>query len=119
MSNDGLEVMDYGIPQFMEADVLKQFIFEGGIKADLTDLSKLKQLTTQATGVTSWRAEGIVHKKNEVYIDVVENVNVLLSSKGTIVAVISLKLTSLPLGSILRTDVTGQCHRQVPALSYA
>mmetsp|Transcript_4526 Transcript_4526/g.4997 ORF Transcript_4526/g.4997 Transcript_4526/m.4997 type:complete len:429 (+) Transcript_4526:39-1325(+) len=85
------EVMDYGIPQFMEADVLKKFIFEGGIKADLTDLNKLKQLTTQATDVTSWRAPGIKYKKNEVYIDIVENVNVLLSNKG----------------SILRTDVTG------------
>ena len=76
------EVMDYGIPQFMEADVLKKFIFEGGIKADLTDLNKLKQLTTQATDVTSWRAPGIKYKKNEVYIDIVENVNVLLSNKG-------------------------------------
>ena len=45
----------------------------------------------QATGVTSWRAEGIKHKKNEVYIDIVENVNVYLSNKGT----------------ILRTDVSG------------
>ena len=74
--------MDYGIPQFMEADVLKKFIFEGGIKVDFNDLNKLKQLTTQATGVTSWRAEGIKHKKNEVYIDIVESVNVLLSNKG-------------------------------------
>jgi len=85
------EIMDYGIPQILEADVLKKYIFEGGIKPDF-DLNKLKQITTQATGATSWRAEGIKYKKNEVYIDVVENVNVLLSNKG----------------SILRTDVTGQ-----------
>jgi len=32
----------------------------------------------------SWRAEGIKYKKNEVYIDVIENVNVLLSTKGNI-----------------------------------
>ena len=41
----------------------------------LKDLKKLKQLTSQATGVTSWRPEGIVHKKNEIYIDVIENVS--------------------------------------------
>jgi hypothetical protein len=41
--------------------------------------------------VTSWRPEGIVHKKNEIYIDVIEDVNVLFSAKGT----------------ILRTDVSG------------
>ena len=45
-----------------------------------------------ATGNTSWRTEGIKHKKNEVYIDVIESVNVLLSSKGT----------------LLRADVSGQ-----------
>ena len=28
----------------------------------------------QATGVTSWRPEGIKYKKNEVYIDVIESV---------------------------------------------
>jgi len=48
-------------------------------------------LTSQATGVTSWRAEGIVHKKNEIYIDVIENVNALFSAKGT----------------VLRSDVNG------------
>ncbi len=41
--------------------------------------------------MTSWRPEGIVHKKNEIYIDVIEDVNVLFSAKGT----------------ILRTDVSG------------
>lgn len=41
--------------------------------------------------MTSWRPEGIVHKKNEIYIDVIEDVNVLFSAKGT----------------ILRADVSG------------
>ena len=41
-------------------------------------------MTSQATGVTSWRPEGIFHKKNEIYIDVIEDVNVLFSAKGTI-----------------------------------
>lgn len=41
----------------------------------------------QATGVCSWRAEGIKHRKNEVFIDVIENVGALnwirLTFKGS------------------------------------
>ena len=59
---------------------------------DLSNIEKLKQITIQATGAISWRTEGIKYKKNEVFIDIIENVNVLLSSKGT----------------VLRADVVGQ-----------
>jgi len=38
----------------------------------------------QATGAISWRAEGIRYKRNEVFIDIIESVNVLLSSRGTV-----------------------------------
>ena len=59
------EVMDYGCPQFTDPSLLKNYIIEGGFNEELLkDLKKLKQLTSQATGVTSWRPEGIVHKKN-------------------------------------------------------
>ena len=49
------------------------------------------QLTSQITGAIDWRREGIRHKRNEVYIDVLESVNLLLSSTG----------------SVLRQEVTG------------
>ena len=77
-----LEVMDYGIPQILDPDLLKKYIQEGGFKVEQKSLNELVQLTTQATGVTSWRTEGIKYKKNEVYIDVIENVNLLMSNKG-------------------------------------
>lgn len=48
------------------------------------DIQKLKQLTTQATGAISWRPDNCKYSKNEVYLDVIENVNVLLSHKGTV-----------------------------------
>eukprot|EP00960_Hanusia_phi_P050839 760459-Hanusia_phi.AAC.1 len=35
----------------------------------------------QVTGAVSWRREGIKYRKNEVFLDVVENVNLLMSSK--------------------------------------
>ena len=59
---------------------------------DLNDEEQLRKITVQATGNCSWRADGIKHRKNEVYIDVIESVNVLLSSRGT----------------LLRADVSGQ-----------
>jgi AP-2 complex subunit mu-1 len=79
------EIIDYGIPQLTEVQLLKQYIQEGGLKLDqLTMLERLTQLTQQATGATQWRSEGIFYKKNEVFLDVVESVNTLISHKGTI-----------------------------------
>eukprot|EP00930_Biecheleria_cincta_P047642 TRINITY_DN3306_c0_g2_i1.p1 TRINITY_DN3306_c0_g2~~TRINITY_DN3306_c0_g2_i1.p1 ORF type:complete len:430 (-),score=63.81 TRINITY_DN3306_c0_g2_i1:22-1311(-) len=76
------EIIDYGFPQILEVDVLKKYITQGGAKTiDLNDQEQLKKITVQATGVCSWRAEGIKHRKNEVFIDVVENINILMSTK--------------------------------------
>ena len=37
------EVMDYGIPQIVDADILKKMIQEGGIKQEvMSDINKLK-----------------------------------------------------------------------------
>jgi len=38
--------------------------------------------TLQVTGAVSWRREGIKYKKNEVFLDLVEQVNLLMSSNG-------------------------------------
>jgi len=58
----------------------------------LTDIEKLKAITVRATGAVSWRSEGLIYKKNEIYIDIIESVNVLLSNRGT----------------VLKADVTGK-----------
>jgi hypothetical protein len=36
------------------------------------------------TGVVSWRSEGIKYRKNEIFLDVVESVNILVSSTGMV-----------------------------------
>lgn len=46
----------------------------------------------QVTGAVSWRREGLRYKKNEVYLDIVESVNVLMTAKG----------------AVLRSDVSGK-----------
>ena len=46
----------------------------------------------QATGALSWRRADIKYRKNEAFVDVIEDVNLLMSSTGT----------------VLRADVNGQ-----------
>jgi len=84
------ETMDFGYPQNCAVDVLRLYINLGNVKPQ--NEPEPSQLTSQITGAIDWRREGIKHKKNEVYIDVLESVNLLLSSTGT----------------ILRNEVTGQ-----------
>jgi AP-2 complex subunit mu-1 len=79
------EIIDYGFPQIMEHEILRKYVTQGGLRPeDLNDEENLKQITVAATGATPWRPEGVKYKKNEVYIDVIENVNVLVSKKGTL-----------------------------------
>ena len=88
------EVLDYGYPQNCAVDVLKLYINFGSqlTKSAIEQQGVSSQLTSQITGSIDWRREGIRHKKNEVYIDVLESVSLLLSSTG----------------AILRNEVTGQ-----------
>jgi hypothetical protein len=53
-----------------------RFITQEGFK-----LEKTKPTVPPAiTGVVSWRAEGIKYRKNEVFLDVVESINLLVCS---------------------------------------
>lgn len=36
------------------------------------------------TNAVSWRTEGIKHRKNEIFLDVIEKLNLLVSSNGTV-----------------------------------
>lgn len=74
------EVMDYGFPQFTEAKILTEFI-----KTDAYKMEASVKPPMAVTNAVSWRSEGIKHKKNEVFLDVVESVNLLVNSNGTVV----------------------------------
>lgn len=79
------EVMDYGYPQITDPELLKKYIFQGGIKNDTDSVMKLTSTLTQVTGSVSWRKPDIFYKQNEVYIDVVENVNLMISKTGELI----------------------------------
>lgn len=84
------ETMDFGYPQNCAVDVLQMYINLANVKPQ--DEPEPEQLTKQITGAIDWRREGIRHKKNEVYIDVLESVNLMISTSG----------------AILRNEVTGR-----------
>ena len=39
---------------------------------------------TAASNVVSWRTDGIKHAKNEIFLDVIEKLNLLVSNNGTV-----------------------------------
>lgn len=95
------EGMDFGFPQITEPTVLKSLIFQRGFRSEIPFLEEKKKAdpnaTLQVTGAVSWRREGIKHKKNEIYLDLIEQVNLLMSSNGT----------------LLRSDVMGRIVMKV------
>jgi hypothetical protein len=76
-------MVDYGYPQSLSLEAIKPFIFQkGAIKPEKMKQDKLSKITIQATGASPWRSGDIRYKKNEIYIDVIENVNLLMSAEG-------------------------------------
>ncbi|KAG0448101.1 hypothetical protein HPP92_028002 [Vanilla planifolia] len=109
------EIMDFGYPQNLSPEILKLYITQEGVRFAifikgvqlymmlgvicreahsfaLPSDKPVPNATLQVTGAVGWRREGLFYKKNEVFLDIVESVNLLMSSKG----------------SVLRCDVTGK-----------
>ncbi|KAH9773048.1 AP-1 complex subunit mu-2 [Citrus sinensis] len=74
------EMMDFGYPQYTEANILSEFI-----KTDAYRMEVTQRPPMAVTNAVSWRSEGIQYKKNEVFLDVVEHVNILVNSNGQII----------------------------------
>lgn len=92
--------MDFGYPQNTDVDTLKMYVMTesvrsavgvGGTALAPTD-EDASRITMQATGAMSWRRDDIKYRRNEVFVDVYEDVNLLMSAAGT----------------VLRSDVSGQ-----------
>ena len=87
------EILDFGYPQNTETDTLKMYITTEGVKSAITNNpTDSSRITMQATGALSWRRSDIKYRKNEAFVDVIEDVNLLMSATGT----------------VLRADVNGQ-----------
>jgi len=73
------EMMDFGYPQATGAKILQEFITQEFYK-----LEQQPRPPPALTTAVSWRPEGIKYRKNEVFLDVIENVNVLVAANGTV-----------------------------------
>ncbi|KHN97295.1 AP-2 complex subunit mu-1 [Metarhizium album ARSEF 1941] len=86
-----LEIIDFGYPQNTETDTLKMYITTEGVKSE-TRPEETSKITMQATGALSWRKADVKYRRNEAFVDVIEDVNLLMSATG----------------AVLRADVSGQ-----------
>ncbi|CAE8611106.1 unnamed protein product [Polarella glacialis] len=74
------ELMDNGYPQTTEVKILREYI---KTSSNAMSIEQMRP-PTAVTNAVSWRSEGIKHKKNEVFLDVVERLNLLVSSNGSV-----------------------------------
>jgi AP-2 complex subunit mu-1 len=75
------EIIDCGYPQNTDPNALRLFTQRKGFaKIETT----IPQMTSTITGIVPHRPVGIVHKTNEIFVDVNENINVLCSAGGKI-----------------------------------
>ncbi|KAF7459088.1 putative AP-1 complex subunit mu-1 [Cryptosporidium felis] len=86
------EMMDNGFPQITEVKVLREYIKNEAHELSATSvLAPTKSNTlnikppSALSNVISWRPEGIKHKKNEIFLDVIEKVNMIISSNGDVI----------------------------------
>lgn len=85
------EMMDFGYPQITDPGILKEFVTQ---KSHKLAARKSADFLKDVTRAISWRKEGIVHSKNEIFVDVIEKVNLMINTSG----------------NVLRSEVVGSVH---------
>lgn len=100
------EMMDFGYPQTTESKILQECVISlflisavqlQGEHADIWLFHAFRYITQEShkleiqarppiavTNAVSWRSEGIRYRKNEVFLDVVESLNLLVSANGNV-----------------------------------
>lgn len=73
------ETMDFGYPQTCESKILREVITQ-----ESNRLESAPRPPIALTNAVSWRTEGIKHRKNEIFLDVIEKLNLLVASNGTV-----------------------------------
>jgi len=76
------EMMDFGLPQITEPQILHEYITQQGFQLES---NHLQCAPSAVTGAVGWRKEGLKYKKNEVFLDVVESVNLSVNSQGQVI----------------------------------
>lgn len=73
------ELVDFGYPQTTDSKILQEYITQEGQKLEVAP-----KPPPAITNAVSWRSEGVKHRKNEVFLDVIESVNLLVNTNGNV-----------------------------------
>nr|CDS30583.1 clathrin coat assembly protein ap 1 [Hymenolepis microstoma] len=73
------EIMDFGYPQTTDSKILQEYITQQSSKLEIAPRPPMA-----VTNAVSWRSETVKYRRNEVFLDVIENVNLLVSSTGSV-----------------------------------
>jgi len=87
------EIMDFGYPQITDPKLLKEYITQEGHQLTKRDVL----IPSGVTGNVFRGNDKIAYRKNEVFLDVIESINLLASSEGR----------------ILRSEITGSVKMRV------
>ena len=82
------EMLDNGYPQTTEFQILKEFIKTESHELDFSWRKKKPedfQIPSAISNAVSWRSDGLKYKKNEIFLDVIEKVNMIVSRNGTVI----------------------------------
>ena len=117
------ETMDFGYPQTCESRILREVITQESNRLEVAPRPPIA-----LTNAVSWRSEGIKHRKNEIFLDVVEKLNLLVASNGTvlhseIIGAIQMKsfLSGMPelklgLNDKLMFEATGRANTRIKSI---
>uniref|UniRef100_A0A915PTC0 MHD domain-containing protein n=1 Tax=Setaria digitata TaxID=48799 RepID=A0A915PTC0_9BILA len=86
------EMMDFGYPQTTESRILQEYITQERYMLDVAPRPPMA-----VTNAVSWRSDGLKYRKNEVFLDVIESVNMLVNASG----------------SVLRSEIVGTIKMRV------
>ena len=117
------ETMDFGYPQTCESRILREVVTQESNRLEVAPRPPIA-----LTNAVSWRSEGIKHRKNEIFLDVVEKLNLLVASNGTvlhseIIGSVQMKsfLSGMPelklgLNDKLMFEATGRANTRINAV---
>ncbi|XP_041475434.1 AP-1 complex subunit mu-1 isoform X1 [Lytechinus variegatus] len=73
------ELIDFGYPQTTDSKILQEYITQEGQKLEIAP-----KPPPAITNAVSWRSDNIKYRKNEVFLDVIESVNLLVNVNGNV-----------------------------------
>jgi len=67
-----------------DVGILKTFITQQGVRSQTRE--EQAHITSQVTGQIGWRRDGIKYRRNELFLDVLESANLLMSPQGQVLS---------------------------------